>query len=103
MSSKGKVLDSLKPENFALTVNQAARKICGFDHVSMGILLDNSGSMGDLAGFNLLPLAKASVNGLLDTAGLGEAGRFHLGGARIRAPSSRPRPRAGRRWSTLCT
>lgn len=50
LTADWKELEGVRTEDFTLTVNRAKVAVCGFSHsrqpVSMGILLDTSGSMG---------------------------------------------------------
>lgn len=72
MTKELRALDGLKATDFALTENGVPQTVCGFAHVrrplSMGILLDTSGSMRGIR-VNLLTIAKAGIDAFLGASG----------------------------------
>jgi VWFA-related protein len=66
-----RIVVSLKQSDFTVTDDHLPQRVCGFAHarqpVSLGILLDTSGSMSYT--FDGLAVAKAAINQVLDTSG----------------------------------
>jgi VWFA-related protein len=66
-----RILGGLKQSDFTVTEDHLHQRVCGFEHtrqpVSIGILVDTSGSMGYK--FDGVAMARAAINQVLDTSG----------------------------------